>query len=399
MPPLNSYDKNQLNVKRRKMMKHPFKDQRELFPTLASTTHLSSCSQSAISLPVRDAIHSYLQSWTEHGMDWNGWMNEVQNAKNEFARLINAEPEEIAVLSSVSDAASAFAGALSFTSDRNKVVTTDIDFPCIGHVWLSHERRQANVTFLPAEEDQTVRFETYEKAIDSNTLVTSIPHVSYYNGFKQDLKSLSTLAHSNGSYLFVDAYQSAGSVAIDVKDSDVDALAAGSQKFLLGIPGIAFMYVKKELANQLEPLTTGWFSRKSPFAFTNQVLDYADGTRRFDTGTPPMINAYAARAGLSMLNQLGVERIESYLDQLSSICIETAQKHQLDIASPLNIDQKGSNTAIRVKNATYLEGHLKSQGIIVSARGDVLRVAPHFYNTEEDVIKAVEAIAHALITL
>lgn len=379
-------------------MIHPFKEQRKWFPTLTNTTHLSSCSQSAISLPVKDAIHSYLQSWTENGMDWNGWMNEVQNAKNEFARLINADPEEIAVLSSVSDAASAFAGALTFSPERNKVVTTDIDFPCVGHVWLSHERRNAQVTFLPAEEDQTISFESYEKTIDSNTLVTSIPHVSYYNGFKQDLKLLSSLAHSKGSYLFVDAYQSAGSVMIDVKDSNVDALVAGAQKFLLGIPGIAFMYVKKELANTLEPLTTGWFSRKNPFAFTNRILDYADGTRRFDTGTPPMINAYAARAGLSLLNDIGIEPIEKYLNHLSSLCIETAQKHQLEIASPLDIDQKGSNTAIRVKHASDLESHLKSQGIIVAARNDVLRIAPHFYNTEEEIIKTVEAIAHALVS-
>lgn len=379
-------------------MNHPFKELRELFPTLTNTIHLSSCSQSAISITVKDAIDSYLQSWTEKGMDWEGWMKEVQNAKNEFARLINANPDEIAVLSSVSDAASSFASALTFSTGRNKVVTTDFDFPCVGHVWLSHERRNAKVTFLPPEEDSTIQFQTYERAIDSNTVVTSIPHVSYYNGFKQDLKSLSSLAHSKGSYLFVDAYQSAGSVVIDVKDSDVDALVAGAQKFLLGIPGIAFMYIKRELADSLQPLTTGWFSRQNPFAFTIQILDYADGARRFDTGTPPMINAFAARAGISLLNNIGVEPIESYLKHLSSICIEAAQKHKLEIASPLDLDQKGSNTAIRVKNASHLEAFLKSQGIIVAARNDVLRIAPHFYNTEDEVIKTVEVIAHALIT-
>jgi selenocysteine lyase/cysteine desulfurase len=387
-----------MNKKGSNSMVTPFKKQRELFPTLSNTIHLSSCSQSAISLPVKDAINSYLQSWTENGMDWKGWMDEVQKAKNEFARLINATPEEIAVLSSVSDAASAFAGALSFSTERNKVVTTDIDFPCVGHVWLSHKKRNAQVTFIPAEENHTILFQAYEQAIDSKTLVTSIPHVSYYNGFKQDLKSLSQLAHSHGSYLFVDAYQSAGSVAIDVKDSDVDVLVAGAQKFLLGVPGIAFMYVKKELANQLEPLTTGWFGRQNPFAFTNQILDYANGTRRFDTGTPPMINAYAARAGISLLNQIGIKPIEEYLNHLSDVCIETAQKHQLEIASPLDIERKGSNTAIRVQNASYLEQHLKSQHIIVAARNDVLRIAPHFYNTEDEIVQTVEAIAHALIT-
>ncbi|PNB77075.1 aminotransferase, partial [Pseudomonas sp. FW305-BF6] len=117
-------------------MIHPFNDKRNLFPTITETIHLSSCSQSAISSPVKQAIESYLKSWTENGMDWEGWMDKVYEAKVAFARLINASPEEIAVLSSVSDAASSFAASLDFSGKRKKVVTTDIDFPCIGHVWL-----------------------------------------------------------------------------------------------------------------------------------------------------------------------------------------------------------------------------------------------------------------------
>ncbi|PGM59136.1 aminotransferase class V-fold PLP-dependent enzyme [Bacillus sp. AFS053548] len=376
-------------------MTSPFLEKRSFFPTLSETIHLSSCSQSAISLPVKESIQSYLTSWTEKGMDWEGWMDKVYEAKVAFATLINASPDEIAVLSSVSDAASSFAASLDFTGSRNKVVTTDIDFPCIGHVWLSQVPRGANVTFLNENLHQ-IQIEQYEKAVDTNTLITSVPHVSYYNGFIQDIKAISNITKTNGSLLFVDAYQSAGSVPIDVKEMGVDALATGAQKFLLGIPGISFLYVRKELAESLHPPTTGWFSRVNPFAFDQHLLDYAEGTRRFDTGTPMMINAYAAEAGISLLNQIGVPAIQDYLSYLSTVAIETAHSLGLTVVSPTDLSIKGSNTAIRVQQANVVEQYLKTKKIIVSARNDVLRVAPHFYNTEDEVVRAIEEIAYAI---
>ncbi|PFH91910.1 aminotransferase class V-fold PLP-dependent enzyme [Bacillus sp. AFS088145] len=376
-------------------MTSPFLEKRSLFPTLSETIHLSSCSQSAISLPVKESIQSYLTSWTEKGMDWEGWMDKVYEAKVAFATLINASPDEIAVLSSVSDAASSFAASLDFTGSRNKVVTTDIDFPCIGHVWLSQVPRGANVTFLNENLHQ-IQIEQYEKAVNPNTLITSVPHVSYYNGFIQDIKAISNITKTNGSLLFVDAYQSAGSVQIDVKEMGVDALATGAQKFLLGIPGISFLYVRKELAESLYPPTTGWFSRVNPFAFDQHLLDYAEGTRRFDTGTPMMINAYAAEAGISLLNQIGVPAIQDYLSYLSTVAIETAHSLGLTVVSPTDLSIKGSNTAIRVQQANVVEQYLKTKKIIVSARNDVLRVAPHFYNTEDEVVRAIEEIAYAI---
>jgi len=376
-------------------MIHPFNDKRNLFPTLTETTHLSSCSQSAISSPVKQAIESYLKSWTENGMDWEGWMGKVYEAKVAFARLINASPEEIAVLSSVSDAASSFAASLDFSGKRKKVVTTDIDFPCIGHVWLSQERRGAKVTFLE-ETKHYIQLEQYEQQVDQSTLVTSVPHVSYYNGFIQDIKAISEITKKNGSLLFVDAYQSAGSVPIDVKKMGIDALATGAQKFLLGIPGISFLYINKDLAESLHPPTTGWFSRVNPFSFNPRLLDYAEGTSRFDTGTPMMINAYAAEAGISLLNDIGVHKIEAYLRELSQVAIETADRLGLMIASPLELSKKGSNTAIRLVNAAQVEKILKSKNIVVSARNDVLRVAPHFYNTADEVVRAIEEIAYVI---
>ncbi|MBT2733794.1 aminotransferase class V-fold PLP-dependent enzyme [Bacillus sp. ISL-7] len=376
-------------------MTFPFTKEREQFPILNKMTQLSSCSQSAMSIQVKAAINEYVDSWNNEGMDWIGWMNHVEQAKASFAQLINASPDEIAVLSSVSDSASSIASALSFTSKRNKIFTTEIDFPSIGHVWLAQQERGAQVQFIPSE-NNTVPLEHYEQFVDEQTIITSIPHVSYYNGFKQDLKKIASIVHQKGSYLFVDAYQSAGCVQIDVKEMDIDFLATGSQKYLLGIPGIAFLYVKKEIANELKPAVTGWFGRINPFDFNVKLLDYAEGARRFETGTPPMVNAYAADTGIKILLKIGVENIENYLRTLSHKAITHAKELGLKIASPENLDEKAANTAIFVGEATKFENQMKERGFIVSARNDVIRIAPHFYNTENEVIAAIDMLAELM---
>lgn len=373
-------------------MEYPFAALREFFPILKEKIQLSSCSQSALSLQVEAAIKEYQDSLKSDGMYWTGWMERVEQAKSAFAQLINASPDEIAVLSSVSESASSIASALSFTQVRNKIVTTEIDFPCIGHVWLAQVSRGANVSFIPRK-DHMIPLEYYEQAVDSHTVITSVPHVSYYNGFKQDLKQIASIVHNKGSYLFVDAYQSAGSVAIDVKEMDIDFLATGLQKYLLGIPGIAFLYVKKEIANQLKPVVTGWFGRVNPFDFDVKRLDYAEGARRFETGTPPIVNAYAAYAAIEMLLNIGVEKIEAYLKTLSRAAILYAEQKGLTVISPKNVDQKAANTAILVGQAAEIEYKMKERGYIVSARNDVIRIAPHFYNTEEEVLAAIDTLS------
>ncbi|RNB73125.1 aminotransferase class V-fold PLP-dependent enzyme [Brevibacillus panacihumi] len=370
----------------------PFAKERDYFPILQEQVMLSSCSQSALSRQVEEAIHSYVDTLRYTGMDWMRWMAEVEEAKTQFAKLINAEPEEIAVLSCVSECASSIASAFDFAGKRNQIVTTEMDFPSVGHVWLAQEKKGAQVKFIPSQES-VIPLAYYEQFVNEQTLITSIPHVSYYNGFKQDLKKIAEIVHGKGSYLFVDAYQSAGSVAIDVKAMDVDFLATGMQKYMLGIPGIAFLYVKKEVAEKLEPAVTGWFGRTNPFAFDIRCLDYAAGARRFETGTPPMINGYAANAALRLLHEVGVERIEAYLSDLSETAVTYAGERGLTVVSPKEKSQKASNTAIYIPQASKAEALLKERNVIVSARNDVIRIAPHYYNTEAEVKAAIDALA------
>ena len=374
-------------------MNFPFAAERALFPILRTRAQLSSCSQSALSQPVIDGLAQYMASWQDMGMNWGGWAQVLDQAKAEFAQLIGADANDIAVMSCVSDLASSFGNCLQFEPGKNGIVLGEIDFPSLGHVWLAQQQRGARVSFVAGEGTRDIELADYEKMIDASTHLVSVSHVSYSNGYRQDMAAIAALAHAHDALVFVDAYQSVGVMRIDVVRDDIDVLVCGAQKFLLGCPGIAFMYVRRSLAQTLEPANTGWFGRVNPFAFDIRTLDYADGARRFDTGTPPYICAAAVRAGMAMLNGLDMAQVEAHIEHLSAAAIEAAQMHALVLASPLDPKRKGSNTAIVIPDAGAVEQKMAADGFIVSARGPVIRIAPHFYNTAEEVVSAVAALS------
>ena len=358
---------------------------RKRFPILERYIHVANCSQSPQSTDTRAAAEAYLQNWEEMGMDWDRWIEEIGAAKAEFARLINAEASEIAIGTSLSELTSTVASALSFQGSRTKVVVTDAEFPTVGHVWLGHQKYGAKVQFLPVKNGMIDPAE-YDRYVDASTLITSICDVYYYNGFKQDLASIVPTIHEKGSLVYLDAYQGIGTHPIDVKALDVDFLATGNLKYLMGIPGVAFLYVKPELVSHLTPAVTGWFGQENPFAFDIHHLDYATDARRFDNGTPPVVTAYIARAGMHIINEVGVANIQAWTDRLSRHCLEGAEARGLQIASPRDIRYKAPTTAIRVPGSSHdVEVALRKKQVIASARSDVVRIAPHFFTRLEDI--------------
>jgi len=368
---------------------------RRRIPILATTIPMNNCSQAPQTLATRAAAERYLESWAARGMDWDAWVAEVDAAKREFARLINASADEIAVFSSVSEATSAVASALDFTRDRTKVVVTEAEFPTIGHVWLAQESRGARVEWIPVCEGRIDATE-YERLVDDRTAIVSATHGYFLNGFKQDLPRLVAAAHERGALLYVDAYQTLGTVPVDVKELGLDFLAAGNLKFLMGIPGIAFLYVRRDLAARLEPSVTGWFGRANPFAFDVKQLDWSPTTSRFDTGTPPIVNAYVARAGMEMINEIGVGAIRSWLEVLGRRLIDGGRARGLDLLGTDDMAHKTATTAFIVDEAHVVEAKMRERGIIASARGPVIRLSPHFYSTVEDVDATLDALVAVL---
>lgn len=365
---------------------------RAQIPLLGSCIPMNNCSQAPQTSAARAAAEQYLDSWNRSGMDWEAWMVEVGEAKAAFARLIGAEPEEIAVTSSVSEATSAVASALDFAGPRNRVVVTEAEFPTVGQVWLAQERRGAKVSWVPVT-DGRIELPAYEPLITDRTALVSACHAYYLNGYTQDLRTLGEMVHARGALLYADAYQTAGAIPIDVKTLGVDFLAAGNLKFLMGIPGIAFLYVRPELADTLRPTLTGWFGRVQPFRFDPKRLDWAPGARRFDTGTPPVLNAYIARAGMQMIAELGVERIRAWHQVLVQRMIDGGRARGLSLHGVSDVSRKTVSTAFLVENAHEVEAAMRARGVLPAARGPVIRLAPHFYTSLDEVDIALDLLA------
>lgn len=364
---------------------------RAQIPILRTHVPMNNCSQAPQSEVTRTAADAYLASWNEAGMDWDAWMTETDEARSEFAAFVGAEADDVAVATSVSQATSSVASGLDY-GDRRRVVASGGEFPTVGHVWLAQERFGAEVRWVPVR-DGRMYLEDYEAAIDDETQIVSACRGYYQSGFKQDVRQIADLAHAKGALLYVDAYQTLGSEPFDAPSSGADFVSSGSLKFLMGMPGIAFLWVRPGLAERLEPALTGWFGRQNPYAFDAQRLDWGTGARRLDLGTPPIMEAYVARAGMRWLREIGLDAIGAWTSHLGQRCVEGARERGLTVLGPTEPELKAPTTAIMCDESHAVEAALRAQHIIASARGPVLRLAPHFYNTLDDVDRSLDALA------
>ena len=198
--------------------------------------------------------------------------------------------------------------------------------------------------------------------------------------------------------VFVDAYQTLGITDIDVHALKVDFLAGGCLKFLLGVPGIAFLYVKPAIAERLNPSATGWFGRAEPFAYRVDELTWAPRGRRFDTGTPPVPNAFVARAGLRVINEVGTAAIDARMRTLKQYLVEGGNARGLEILGTTDLERSVATTAFDCDSVESgaVENALRARGVIATARGPALRLAPHFYSTEQDIDTSLDALVAAL---
>ena len=374
-------------------MNNPFRSYRALFPILSNYVYLASCSQGALAQPVSLAIEEYHNSLLQSGNNWNQAIMKVEATREKFAALIGAEIDEIAILTSVSDVISTIATCLPYEKNKNNIVLTDIDFPTVGHIWHSQKQDEANISIIQSS-NGILHLEQYEKEVKANTLLTCVPHVSYYNGYMQDLKAIANIVHKKGSLLFVDAYQSAGHIPINVKEMNIDILTTGTRKYMLGIPGVAFLYIRKELAEQLKPRITGWFGQENATKFDIFHSVFAPGARRFETGTPSFISIYAADAALNLLLNIGVQNIRSYLKELAELTREFGLQKGLQIIGPKSSECSSGMTSFYIGNASKYEEILREKKIIVSARKDVIRIAPHFYNTKDELDYAITELSN-----
>lgn len=367
---------------------------RRRIPLLASCIPMNNCSQAPQTDATRAAAERYLDSWNRSGMDWDAWMAEVALAKNAFAKLIGATPSDVAVFGSVSAAASAVASALDLDGDRQRIVVSGMEFPGVAHVWLAQGRRGAQLCRVPVHNDE-IDPGAYDSLINERTALVSACHGWYMNGFVQDVAHIAACARAAGALSFVDAYQTLGAVPVNVRDLGVDFLATGTLKFLMGVSGIAFLYVRPEIVESLRPTVTGWFGRVEPFAFS-QTLDWSPNASRFDAGTPAVINAYIARAGMEIIDDVNPASIRAWHEVLAQRMIDGGRARGLVLHGTDDVSHKTATTAFVVPDSHAIEAAMRARGVLPSARGQVIRLAPHFYTTLDDVDCALDTLADVI---
>jgi selenocysteine lyase/cysteine desulfurase len=239
---------------------------------------------------------------------------------------------------------------------------------------------------------ESLEVEAWDNVIDESTALVSAPLVSYHDGARPPLAEITALAHQCGARMFVDAYQGAGVVPIDVKAMDCDYLVAGSLKYMLGLAGIAFLYVKDGVDSERDPELTGWFGRINPFAFDPELVDYPKDARRFEGGTPAIPAAYAAVAGLGLLEQVdqvaGFAHVMRLADKLAAGAVAAGFK----VSRSENSERHGPQVAVFDDDPTMLGGWLHERRIMTAPRGELLRMSLHYYNSDADIDTAIKAL-------
>jgi len=365
---------------------------RSHFPILREKTYLYNCSQGALSDAVETGMRDYACSWRTSSDPWTEWVGAYEKLRVEFARFINAEPDEVAVVTSASAGINPIANALEF-NERNKVVMGEYEFPTMGHIWLAQRPRGATIKFLDGV-DHAIPTERYERAIDDRTAIVPLTHVSFVNGFRSDVAGIARIAHAAGALVFLDGYQDCGTRPIDVKALDVDFFVTGALKYLLGPPGLAFLYVRRELIERLTPTMTSWYSQRDVFAFRTRHLDPAPSARRFETGTPAVPNVYLARPALEFLTRIGMQNVAAQIERLTAAFHRGTR--ELGIVSKTPADSVGPLVVLRSTDAAAMVSRLASRGIVTSCRHDGVRFAFHVYNTLDDVDTALGALRENL---
>jgi selenocysteine lyase/cysteine desulfurase len=358
--------------------------------------YLNSCSQGALSDAVEASVLEHLRTWHEGGSPWDLWVQKYEEARGQFARFLGAETDEIAVVPSASAGINSIASALDF-QQRKKVVLGEFEFPTMGHVWLAQQKRGAQLEYLAAQNER-IPTESYAKAIDTNTAIVPVTHICFMNGFRSNVAEIARLAHAKGALVFMDDYQDCGTRPIDVKALDVDFYVSGTLKYLLGPSGVAFLYVRKSLISSLSPTISGWFAQRNPFAFDVKHLDLAPSARRFEAGTPPIPNIYAAMAGIGILQEIGLEQVAPQIRKLAQMLILGARELGIHVKTPA--DSVGPLVVLQSKNVEAVLARLAEENIIGSGRHDGLRISFHVHNNSEDVravLKVLEKCSDLMV--
>jgi kynureninase len=364
------------------------------FPIFQSSVYLNTCSLGALGERSRRKVAEFLDLWQSRGASawYDVWWDALGDLRARYGRIVNAAPADIALAPSISVALSAVAESLDYRR-RPKVVITSLDFPTVAYQWLAKVPSGVELVVVESPDRTSVPVEAIARAVDDRTALVVTSHVYFTTGAIQDIKRVAEVAHAHGALCLIDAYQSVGQVPVDVQDAGVDALVAGGLKWLLGGPGIVFLYVRGDVARKLEPRISGWFGQREQFAFDPRALTFHGDARRFEMGTPALAAVYAQLGGLEYIEEIGVPRIREVTAALTEDLIATVRAAGFTPNVAAEPDQRSAIVMIPMPDPAAAVRHLAAGGVIVDSRPGHVRLSPFFYNVQDDYVRATERLA------
>ncbi len=374
---------------------------REEFPTLASGIHLLSHSLGPVPGAARESMLAYYEAWEHHTSEdaWAAsWWEMSTRVGDRIAQLLGGLPGSVQVQPNASIALSSVASCFNFNeTDRNKIVTSALDFPSMEYIWEAQGRLGANVEVVHTDDGITVRLEDILDAIDDTTGLVALSHVSFRSSYRVDVEAIVERAHKYGALVLLDVYQSAGALELRANDWEVDFLIGGTIKWLCGGPASGYLYVRPDLQKDLAPRLTGWVAHAAPFDFASAPMQYTDSVRRFAQGTPSIPALYSVLPGLQIIEEVGITTIQAESQRRTEWMIEFALEKGWKVNSPPNVEDRGASVMIYVEDGPAMVKRLAERKVFVDSRPGVgLRMSPHFFNTDEEVRKAMQILAELM---
>jgi kynureninase len=375
---------------------------RQHFPTLEKCTYLISNSLGAMPVQARAALQEYADIWTERGVRaWaEAWWDMSGEIGDEIGRLFGAPPNTVSMHQNVTLAEAIVVSCFDWTGKRNKVVYTDMNFPSVQYLYDGYARSLgAEIDVVRSPDGITVPTELVVDAIDEQTLLVPISHVLFRSAYIQDAKAICERAAEVGAHVVLDAYQSVGTVPVDVADLDCAFLIGGVLKWLSGGPGGAFLYVRPDLVDLLEPKLTGWMAHPSPFDFEPAPIEFTEGAYRFQNGTPNVPGLYASREGPRLLYEADVLAVREKSVHQTQRIVDAALAEGWTVNAPMDPERRGGTVAVDVPHAYEVKHELLRREVIVDYRpGAGIRISPHYYNSDEECDHAIHQIRDILAT-
>lgn len=360
------------------------------FPLLEKVTYLNSNSTGAFPRGMEAVLQRYgqtLQNWRDEA--WEGWWADWLGYMDAVARFIGAPDGSVVTDTNLTTLLGRLGTCFDYRGERRRVVTTDLEFPTVPFLWKGFERYGAETVVVPSENGRMDE-ERLCAAIDERTLLVSVTHASSSTGAMLDLAAVVKRAHAVGALVVVDAYQSVGAVPIDVSALGVDFLLGGAHKWMCGSIESAFLYVRPALLPTLKPAATGWIAGENPLTF-GPVSGWAPTARRMASGTPAVLPSQLSRVGLDILASVGMPTIRAHSLRCTARVMERADEAGLTVVTPRQEERRAGVVALRFPGDAAVAQRLVARGFICSYRG-MLRVAPHLYNTLEEVDRFMDAL-------